>query len=248
MCSSFALDDSYGMRSINTHAMNGVLAVSLCALVRGDTVELKTGERVEGSFREAGTAGVVIEAAGQAITIPREKVRAIYLGAISKARGSAASTSSQDAIDGLAALRSVTEAGITYGQYAPRVLDAKVKVDRYLGSSSSDQPDIRQAIAVAMREYQLASDAWNSSISNAIFDQVTVGKVLAEDPEISKCPAIQARVQSMIQSAGNGKGRGRLKLDPAVTLALIGEKDAAGPLWVCAAAEVAEAERLLQQR
>ena len=53
------------------------IAFSLCA----DTLELKTGERMDGTFKQATQAGLVIEVAGQTITIPLEKVRAIYFGA-----------------------------------------------------------------------------------------------------------------------------------------------------------------------
>jgi hypothetical protein len=45
-----------------------------------DVVELKTGQRVEGSFKQATSEGVVIEVGGQAITFELERVRAIYFG------------------------------------------------------------------------------------------------------------------------------------------------------------------------
>ena len=57
-------------------ALSALFALSL----RGDTLELKTGERIEGAFKQATSAGAVIEVAGQPITIPHERVRAIYFG------------------------------------------------------------------------------------------------------------------------------------------------------------------------
>jgi hypothetical protein len=46
---------------------------------QADTVELKSGERLEGKFREAGASGVVIEATGQPIKLALESVRAISI-------------------------------------------------------------------------------------------------------------------------------------------------------------------------
>jgi hypothetical protein len=106
--------------------------------LRADTIELKTGERVEGAFRQATSAGVVVEVAGQPITIALEKVQAIYFGAAPPVRTAAESTRAQEVIDSLTALRSVTASGISYRDYAPRVLDTRVKVDRYLSSAPSD--------------------------------------------------------------------------------------------------------------
>ena len=100
-----------------------VLALLFALNAVGDTVELKTGERLEGTFRQAGSTGVTIETAGQLITIPLKKVLAIYFGgAKTRPHGPAPS---QEALDALRALRSVTEAGISYREYAPRVLDTK---------------------------------------------------------------------------------------------------------------------------
>src|SRR5437764_9739127 len=40
-----------------------------------DVVELKTEERLEGTFKQADSAGVVFEVGGQSITMPLAKVR-----------------------------------------------------------------------------------------------------------------------------------------------------------------------------
>ena len=48
------------------------------SLLLADVVELKTGERLEGTFKQANAAGVVIEVGGQAINMPLEKVRAMF--------------------------------------------------------------------------------------------------------------------------------------------------------------------------
>jgi len=58
-----------------------VLVTMFGFTLRGDSVELKSGERIDGAFKRADSTGVVIEVAGQAITVPLSKVLAIYFGA-----------------------------------------------------------------------------------------------------------------------------------------------------------------------
>ena len=122
--------------------------------------------------------------------IPLEKVEAIYFGGAPKARTQVAPAPSQDTLDALIALRSVTESGIAYRDYAPRVLDARVKVDRYL-STSKDSPELTNPIRIAMREYELASQVWN----NDPLQWSNKAQQIVDDPIIFKCPAIQEAIQ-----------------------------------------------------
>jgi hypothetical protein len=236
------------MKNTYSRITISVLATLYAVTLRGDTVELKTGERLDGTFRQAGTGGVVIEIAGQSMTIPLAKVQTIYLGAAPRIGAITPLPPSRDAIDALKALRSVTEAGVSYMQYAPRMLDAKVRVDKYL-STDNGEGEPGATIRVAMREYELASKAWNASVTNDILAQTTVGKLLTEDPEISKCPAIQQWVRSVesgFRAPRRPSGsRGLLgePLETEVMWAMIGRKEAAAPLWMCASTKVDEAER-----
>lgn len=131
---------------------NPVIVILAFALAAGatETVELKSGERIDGTFRQADAAGVVIDVAGQKITIPLIKVQAIYFGAPPKSSMSSPAPR-QEALDALQGLQSVTEAGTGYTLYAPRVLEAKIKVDRYLAAAPTDAPE-RAAITQAMRD------------------------------------------------------------------------------------------------
>ena len=61
-----------------------VLIAFLAYALSADTIELKTGERIEGTFKEATSSGVVINVGGQSLTMPMDKVRAIYFGTDSK--------------------------------------------------------------------------------------------------------------------------------------------------------------------
>ena len=60
----------------------GAFLFLLGVSVQGAVLELKSGERLEGTFKQASVdGGIVIEVGGQAITMPFAKVRAIYFGA-----------------------------------------------------------------------------------------------------------------------------------------------------------------------
>jgi hypothetical protein len=92
-------------------------------------------------------------------------IRAFTLAAILCLLGSssqieAQSLSARDALRELRALRSVTTAGPTLEQYSARLLDTKVAVDRYLDSSTSDDPKLRRAIRLATTYFLLASWSW----------------------------------------------------------------------------------------
>jgi hypothetical protein len=227
------------------------LALSLAVLpllfalsLRGDTIELKTGERIEGAFKQANSAGAVIEVAGQPITIPLEKIRAIYFGAAASAIV-AGPAPSQEALDALKALRSVTDSGIAYRDYSQRVLNAKVKVDQYLSTASDDITPLRSAIGLAMREYELASQAWSGAITTSGVALISVGRSIEQDSRISDCPAIR----EMIDQVDQNPNRRLRPTSPAARTDSIGIRAGLRPalLWACASAQLAEAERLVAQ-
>jgi len=80
------------------------------AFAWADVVELKTGQRVEGTFKLATPAGVVIEVGGQTITFEPEKVRAIYFGSAPSPQ--AAPSALGGALQALKGLQSVTRGGV----------------------------------------------------------------------------------------------------------------------------------------
>jgi hypothetical protein len=215
-----------------------VFAVVLALSLRGATVELKTGERLDGNFRQASSTGVVIEAAGQEITIPLDRVQAIYFGE-AKARPVSGPAPSQDALDALRAIRSVVEAGASYQDYASRVLDAKIKADKYQSASGNDAADLRSAIGLAMREYELASRAWDGSFRGhedlAMWQKIEAN---LDTDILKKCPVVSKVVKSVeLGAAYQTLGR-------RDTATVDGQTPWAA-LWTCATAQVAEAERLL---
>jgi hypothetical protein len=229
-----------------------VLPLLFVLSLRGDTIELKTGERIDGTFKQATSAGALIEVAGQSITIPLDRVQAIYFGAV-PVRTAAGPPASQEALSALRALRSVTGSGITLREYATRVLDARVTVDRYL-SQGSDGRELRRAIRAAMVEYELAYRAWqaNSGDWNLGFSRA-MGETM-QDPEVARCPTVQT-VTARVDNPQPQPLKGRSPRPPSsppdratmlgLELSNISGGSLAPGIWACASAQVSQAEQSL---
>lgn len=237
------------------------LTVLFVSTVRGDAIELKTGERVEGTFKQATSAGAVIEVAGQPITIPIEKLQAIYFGPAPPRSAAVSPPHYQEALDALTALRSLTKSGITYRDYAKEVLEARVKVDRYL-SRGNEGTQLRSAIRVAMIEYELASWAWatkTDAIGNADLWK-PMGDAM-QDPAVAACPTVKAAIEmndnppasaptrrrspparqsTMDRSTGLGSMLTVVESSPYWSLGNV-----TSGIWLCASKLVADGERSL---
>ena len=208
--------------------------LSLC-----DTVELKTGERLEGTFKQANAAGVVIEVGGQALNMPLAKVRAIYFGAAPSAQGTGSQTSGvRGALQALKALQSITNIGVNYRDYSTRVADTKVKVDQFVQSPQQKDVQGRKPIRLAMRYYELAAQAWGTKFtSESAGGLVNVGRSLTNDKELASCATVKGTIASANSYAKT----------PEEKLGLLGALIQMTPsiLWTCASDKIAEAERLL---
>jgi len=193
-----------------------------------DVVELKTGQRVEGTLKQADQATVTIEVGGQAIIFPAEQVRAMYYGS-TPATAPVAEPASQ-ALRALKALQSAATAGVTYRDYAPRVIDAKIQVDRYLAGKPAG-PE-RLPISKAM---DLASSAWNAKVSKSGYDDV------GGSPLVAECPALAELIRrtdanTSVRTLGQATVRG-------ISISMSGVPD----IWSCAADQLTEAEKLMAE-
>jgi hypothetical protein len=212
-----------------------VSAIDLfCFSAVADVIELKTDQRIEGAFKQATSRIVSVEVGGQTITFTRDKVRAIYFGA---GPGLASLPSlREDALRSLKGLQSAVAGGIGYRDYAPRVIDAKIVVDRYLDQDKADSEIVKTAIRAAMGYYVLASTAWNYSISPP---NVSV-RTLALDPLVNGCPSAQDTIRD---------GR---KSDVARIVADQGQTDGVSlafgfsSFWPCASNKITEAENAIR--
>src|SRR5438552_7590475 len=156
------------------------------APVLADVIELKTGQRIEGTLKQATPASVSVEVGGQTITFEGDKVRAIYFGAAPQAATAAGTTTAtvRDAIRALRAVQSATGAGISYRDFGPRVQDAKIIVDQYVGSEQEPTP--RPAIQSAMHYYILTGQAWGLQLQRGPSEAQYAA--LGRDPALMECP------------------------------------------------------------
>jgi hypothetical protein len=138
-------------------------------------------------------------------------------------------------------VRSVIESNFTFHDYHLRVLDAKIKSDKYLSVSASaiGQTKLRTAIRLTTRLYELASVVWDGDLSvfmNPDPDLVTkcpvVGKLLA-DPE-------SLRLAAAMQGLG-------MRDEARDTLAKIAGQPVLEALWKCASIQMFEVESLQAQ-
>ena len=216
-------------------------------LLFADVLELKTGERLEGTFVQATTEGAVITVAGQSITIPIAKMRAIYFGAIPVTEGDAKASVARESLDALRALQSITSSGVGYRDYAPRVLDARIKVDHYLKSAQENEK-ARAPISSAMRYYELAAQAWNTNLvttSKSLGSTLEVFKALVEDKEVSECPALKSMLAEVRRSV---PPFAKSPMDISGVMGTFLGQNRLPTLWACAKDKISEAETLLAIR
>jgi len=200
-----------------------VLLVTCWSVILADTVELKNGQKVIGSFKQAGLQKVSIIVGGQIVSFDTNQVRAIYFGSDS---GTPApqlivppapvqppaplpppppveNKLLNEAITALQALRSVSNSNPTYGAYSPRVIDAKIIVDRYLEKPQPDEVSVRAHLNDAMELYSLVSLAWGNRSPKTqqgfgILASLGNSRVLNE-----KCPDIIASADAMSKHANH---------------------------------------------
>lgn len=211
--------------------------VALAGVAFADVVELKTGQRIEGNLKQATPTEVVIEVGGQVIIFSSEKVRAIYFG-VAPSQNPEQSSARQEALRALKALKSVTEAGVSYRDYAPRVSDAKIIVDRYLQGSDSEPAPVKIAIGRAMQFYVLAANAWNVRIVRD-----AMPNALGLDPVVMECEhakrVVEQRLEPRWQQTDRTLGSG---YSAGAAIAFYG----VSALWTCAAERITQADALGQ--
>ena len=208
-----------------------------------DVVELRGGDRVEGSLKEATAAGVVIEVAGQSIRFEVAKVRAIYFGVAGPPASQDAppppapplsplpppASPGAGALQLMQSLRSTVAAGTTLREYETRLNGTAPFVELYLAGLP---PAAAEALRDAIRYYLLAEWAW----SNQGIATRTVW--LRRDDVLARCPAYQEFASAM-RAKGEAYYAER-------TRSYIVIADAAVPvLWSCASDKITEAETLL---
>jgi hypothetical protein len=136
-------------------------------------LQLKSGQKVEGDFVGGTSSEVQIKVGSQVLKFNVNEIAIIVFDstAFAQKQNSPKNSFSQAAKEVLRPLRaidSVVEAGTNYNNYAPRVSDAKIKVDEFLREySKSPIPEFNNHIAAAIAYYTEASTAWNAKVSKS---------------------------------------------------------------------------------
>jgi hypothetical protein len=221
-----------------------LLASSIAVpLVSADVVELRSGQRVEGTFKGADDSAVRIEVDGRTVTFAPAEVRAIYYGPALAPPAPVASPAPLpelgEAIGALAMLRSVARTGVTYQEYAPRLSEAQVAVDRYL-QAEDGAATIKGAIADSFHLYALAGTAWNAGLSRGNYAAV------GTDSALNRCEAAQKVIAESKRRAPfiwRSKGAGE-----ATTTGMVIADEGLAALWSCASDRLAAVERLRTEK
>lgn len=202
------------------------------------TVVLRTGERVQGQFEGASKDEVRVRVASQTLKLKTSDVARVLF--VDKPAALAGPDANAELLDALRALGSVTELGVSYNDYRPRLADAKVKADR-LRAGGRVRDDVWQRASRAMTFYVAAQDLWGAAI------QETVAAGFESLPALKACKAWQAAAKER-----DDIRKLTMKLERAVpdsdlqklrTVELA--KAAPTYLFACARAETAEAAKLL---
>jgi hypothetical protein len=211
-----------------------IISCTKASTCNADTVELKTGQRIDCLVKSVNSTEVSLEVAGQPLTIPRANVSAIYYGIQPTTAGPAAAMTSpiKDALRVLKSLQSATSVGISYRDYAPRVIDAKVQLDQLLSAAPDGPP--KTALVQALEIYVYASNVWNAQITKSGYESI------AQDPSLGRCSTLQSETERLSRpdhitsNMSDARRRG-------IALTVLG----AAPIFSCASEAIATAEHLI---
>lgn len=204
--------------------------------VSADVVELRSGQRVEGTFKRVDDSAVRIEVGGRIVTFAPAEVREIYYGpALAPPAPVQRPAQLPERDEALAVFRSVERTGVTYQEYAPRLSEAQVAVDCYL-QAEDGAPAVKGAIADSFHFYAFAGTAWKAGLSRGNYAAV------GTDSALKRCePAQQVIAESKRRAPfiWRSKGAGE-----ATTTGMVIADEGLAALWSCASDRLAAAERL----
>ena len=197
-----------------------------------DTVELRNGQRIEGSLREANATSVVIESGGRAVVFPRADVAAIYLDAPAAAPPGRPPVARHEILQALDVVRGLTRnPPVKQAAYTRAVADAKVALDRYLQEPGADSA-FRALVSDAWALFAVASSAWEAKTNHNANLSIAVG----QDPVLDRCPGLTRALSRYPAATDQGTA---LRRGVAVEAEI-------PTLWSCAAERVGDAERAVR--
>jgi hypothetical protein len=209
-----------------------VIVIFSAAAAFADTIELRSGERIEGTLKQATAQTVEIQTGGKIVSFPAVNVRAIYFGSVAPARPT---SRADDAIRALKALRSVAELGVSYADYRQRLADTKIKVDEYLEARVPQQErGVQAALQSALFYHTTALVIWEDQLKR---DQAVRLSLIDAIPRLT-CPELTVRRQKILDAYASESDRTGTVADRSYTLNLV------PVIWSCASASINAAERL----
>jgi len=159
------------------------LAVTLMAGdADADTVELMSGERIEGKIAKVTDDLVYVETAAGVVLVPRRTIRSMS----GTAPIGPAAVPGGDVLKALKDLQTAAASPISQQEYKVRVDQSREVVAKFLqeGSSARILADpVRDAFAL----YEFAAAAWESRLTNSASASAAVGRSAV----IDRCPALQ---------------------------------------------------------
>lgn len=149
-------------------------------------------------------------------------------------------------VDSLLALKGLalatTRLGLTYEEYTSQLRATRRAVEPFLRSPGGAPSVIPMALALAY--YELAGATWRASIERSTAGYIWLGQQLEQDH--GACPQISGLIETATANVGRLEYR-----RPSARREEIGkEATRAWPPvpWTCAAAQLAEAERLIGEQ
>jgi len=227
------------------YVLSTLLAVSWPVSVQADVLELRSGQKLEGQYAGGSRDEIRFQVGSQTLRFPITEVAKIAIGT---ARQEDFRRAGREALRQLKALASAVEGGITYHDYAPRVTDAKIKVDQFLDEwRPSPHPLFNEHIADSLGFYLAASTAWNLRVSNAGGSQGPARQLLminlSTNPYIRKC----APLQEMLLRRRSEPDYNKYGFPEAVADGVHIMLDTPKPLWECARNSTIDAEKGLDR-
>jgi hypothetical protein len=210
-----------------------VLVSGISATSLADTVELSTGQRIEGTLKQATQQAVVIDVQGKLITFEAALVKAIYFGKTPRAAEAAKGVSAGDAIRALKGLQSAVRVGLPFRDYGPRVIDTRIKVDQYLDTKVGT-PNLRQALGRSMMFYEAALSTWEEKV--ALNDGISLARIDAL--HVVACGGLKGLTNRVRDNYSSSTDRRGVTVDSSFT------GDVLSRIWLCASESIGEAERL----
>src|SRR5262245_10240391 len=211
----------------------------------GVVLELASGQRIEGTLRQASATRVLVEVGSDVLSFDAADVRAIYFASPDPpaAGTSAAAPAARpaepppaprvpgpvDALEMVKALRAAAERNPKPEEFSPLVGDAADVVDRYLASGVEAAPPGAEPLAEALRFYQLGE----VSLRNHGVTSSTVW--LRRDEALGRCEQygeFKEEMQAKGEAYYQERTRRYLQISDEVLTVL----------WSCAADHVARAE------